>query len=236
VKLVLRCRARPLRQQDARHVYSVYSVYRTEEDATVAGGEVEAAGGSTERRGMTREERKLVAAVEISQKLETDRQRKRDQASKGKEAAGKRLEADEARAECGGAGICHHQHIRSKCKECGGASICQHQRIRSTCKECGGARTSAKGANAMSAGGRASASTSASGANARSAGAPASARTSASGANARSAARRRTRRCRPAWRSSRGQRMLLVKTCDLSHGPHGTDPKQSLIMVLGDAK
>ena len=51
-----------------------------------AGGE---AGGSTERRGMTREERKLVAAVEISQKLEKDRQRKQDQASKGKEAAGK---------------------------------------------------------------------------------------------------------------------------------------------------
>ena len=71
-------------------MYSVYSVYRTEED--VAGGEVEAAGGSTERRGMTREERKLVAAVEISQKLEKDRQRKQDQASKGKEAAGKVLQ------------------------------------------------------------------------------------------------------------------------------------------------
>ena len=60
-----------------------------------AGGEAEAAGGSTERRGMTREERKLVAAVEISQKLEKDRQRKQDQASKGKKAAGKRLAADE---------------------------------------------------------------------------------------------------------------------------------------------
>ena len=45
---------------------------------------------------MTREERKLVAAVEISQKLEKDRQRKQDQASKGNEAAGKRLAADEA--------------------------------------------------------------------------------------------------------------------------------------------
>jgi len=30
--------------------------------------------------------------------------------------------------------------------------------------------------------------------------------------------------------------MLLVKTCDLSHGPHVTVAKQSLIMVLGDAK
>jgi hypothetical protein len=67
-----------------------------------------------------------------------------------------------------------------------------------------GARTSAKGAHARSAGARASAST------------------SAKGASARSAARRRTRRCRPAWRSSRVQRMLLVKTCDLSHGPHVT--------------
>ena len=63
-----------------------------------AGGEAEAAGGSTERRGMTREERKLVAAVEISQKLEKDRQRKQDQASKGKEAAGKRLAADDSSA------------------------------------------------------------------------------------------------------------------------------------------
>ena len=33
---------------------------------------------------------------------------------------------------------------------------------------------------------------------------------------------RRTRRCRPAWRSSRVQRMMLVKTCDLLHGPHVT--------------
>jgi hypothetical protein len=36
----------------------------------------------------------------------------------------------------------------------------------------------------------------------------------------------------PAWRNSRVQRMLLVKTCDLSHGLHVTDPKKSLIMVL----
>ena len=86
-------------QQDARPVYSVYSVYRMEDRVGGrggAGGEAEAAGSSTERRGMTREERKLVAAVEISQKLEKDRQRKQDQASKGKEAAGKRLAADEA--------------------------------------------------------------------------------------------------------------------------------------------
>ena len=67
-------------------MYSVYSVY----GRGGAGGEAEADGGSTERRGMTREERKLVAAVEISQKLEKDRQRRQDQASKGKEAAGKR--------------------------------------------------------------------------------------------------------------------------------------------------
>jgi len=46
--------------------------------------------------------------------------------------------------------------------------------------------------------------------------------TNASGADARIAARRRTFRCRPALRSSRGQRMLLVKTCDASHGPHVT--------------
>jgi hypothetical protein len=39
---------------------------------------------------------------------------------------------------------------------------------------------------------------------------------------------RRTRRCRPAWRSSRGQRMLIVRTCDMSNGPHVTDQKQSL--------
>ena len=125
-----------------------------------AGGEAEAAGGSTERRGMTREERKLVAAVEISQKLEKDRQRKQDQASKGKEAAGKRLAADEAarvsnsstrmrrrgeEADAAGAGaakkkkphsVCPHQRRRSECKECGGASICQHQRRRDRCKEC----------------------------------------------------------------------------------------------------
>ena len=88
-------------------------------------------------------------------------------------------------------------------------------------------RTSAKGAHARSVGGRASASTSASGADARSAGGRASASTSAKGANARIAARRLTRRCRPAWRSCRGQRMLLVKTCDLSHGPHVTVAKQS---------
>jgi hypothetical protein len=25
--------------------------------------------------------------------------------------------------------------------------------------------------------------------------------------------------CQPAWRSSRGQRMLLARTCDLSHDP-----------------
>jgi hypothetical protein len=98
----------------------------------------------------------------------------------------------------------------------------QRTRSRAVC-----ARTSAKGAGARSAGARASASTSAKGAHARSAGARASASTSASGASARSAARRRTRRCRPAWRSSRGQRMLLVKTCDLSHGPHVTVAKQS---------
>ena len=73
------------------------------------------------------------------------------------------------------------------------------------------ARTSAEGANARSAGARASASTSARGANARSAGARASARTSGSGAHARSAARRRTSRCRPAWRSSRSQGMVLAK-------------------------
>ena len=115
-----------------------------------AGGEAEAAGGSTEKRGMTREERKLVAAVEISQKLEKDRQRKQDQASKGKEAAGKRLAADEAasvsnssvrkrrrgeEADKAGAdtakkkkphSVCPHQRQRSQCKECGGASICQH--------------------------------------------------------------------------------------------------------------
>jgi hypothetical protein len=74
--------------------------------------------------------------------------------------------------------------------------------------------------------GRASASTSAKGANTRGAGGRASASTSAAGANARIAARRRTRRCRPAWRSSRGQRMLLVKTCDVSHGPHVTDGRR----------
>ncbi len=74
-------------------MYSVYSVYRMEDRVGGrggAGGEAEASPGSTERKGMTREERKLVAAVEISQKLEKDRQRKQDQASKGKEAAGKR--------------------------------------------------------------------------------------------------------------------------------------------------
>ena len=68
-------------------MYSVYSVERTEDRVGGrggAGGEAEAAGGSTERRGMTREERKMAAAVEISQKLEKDRQRKQDQASKGK--------------------------------------------------------------------------------------------------------------------------------------------------------
>jgi hypothetical protein len=80
-------------------VYSVYSVYRMQDRVGCcggAGGEAEAAEGSTERRGMTREERKLVAAVEISQKLEKDRQTKQDQASKGKETAGKWLAADEA--------------------------------------------------------------------------------------------------------------------------------------------
>ncbi len=82
-------------------------------------------------------------------------------------------------------------------------------RVRSKCKECGGARSAGAGA---------SSSISASGANARCAGAQ-YARTSASGAYARSAARRRTRRCRLAWRSSRGQRMPLVKTCDLSSLP-----------------
>ena len=35
----------------------------------------------------------------------------------------------------GGASICQHQRIRSRCNECGGASICLHQRQRSTCKE-----------------------------------------------------------------------------------------------------
>ena len=112
---------------------------------------------------MTREDRKLVAAVEISQKLENHRQRKQDQASKGKEAAGRRLAADEAacvsnsstrkrrrgeEADAARAGaakkrkphrVCPHQRQRSDCKECGGASICQHQRKRNTCKECGGA-------------------------------------------------------------------------------------------------
>ena len=81
-------------------------------------------------------------------------------------------------------------------------------------------RTSAKGAGARSAGGGASASTSASGANARSAGGRASASTSAKGASARIAAMRRTCRCRPTWRSLRGQHMLLSKTCDLSHETH----------------
>ena len=46
-----------------------------------------------ESSGMRSEEKKLVAAIEISQELEKDRQRKQDQASKGKEAVGKRLEA-----------------------------------------------------------------------------------------------------------------------------------------------
>jgi hypothetical protein len=73
------------------------------------------------------------------------------------------------------------------------------------------ASTSAAGANARSAGAGASAGTSANGANARSAGGRASASTSANGATARNAARRRTRRCRLAWRSSREQRILLVK-------------------------
>ena len=81
-----------------------------------------------------------------------------------------------------------------------------------------GAGTSARRAHARSAGARASASTSA---HARSAGGRASASTSASGASAKSAARRRTLRCRPAWRSWRGQHMLLVKTCDQSHETHG---------------
>ena len=87
VKTVPRCRARPPRQRDARSVYSVYSVYRMEDRVGGrggAGGEAEEARGSTERRETTREERKLVAAVEISQKLEKDRERK--QAS-GKGAA-----------------------------------------------------------------------------------------------------------------------------------------------------
>ena len=38
-----------------------------------AGGQAEAAGGSTDRRETTREERKLMAAVQISQQLEKDR-------------------------------------------------------------------------------------------------------------------------------------------------------------------
>ena len=72
-------------------MYSLYSVYRMEDRVGGlggAGGEAEAAGGSTERRGMTREDRKLVAAVEISQKLEKDWQRKQDQASQGQGGRG----------------------------------------------------------------------------------------------------------------------------------------------------
>jgi hypothetical protein len=61
-----------------------------------AGGQAEAAGGSTDRRETTREERKLMAAVQISQQLEKDRQRKQDQASKGKKVAQKRLAADDS--------------------------------------------------------------------------------------------------------------------------------------------
>ena len=92
------------------------------------------------------------------------------------------------------------------------------------------ASTSASGANARSAGARASASTSASGANARSAGARACARISAKGADARSAARRPTRRCRRVWRSLREQRMLLEKTCDLSHDSCDAHEKSNTVV------
>jgi hypothetical protein len=124
-----------------------------------------------------------------------------------------------------------------------GASICQHQRQMSQCKECGATRDEHLPAPApeepmqgvrgrehlpsqapkepmQGVRGAGCARTSAKGANARSAGAQACARTNASVANARSAARRRSRRCPPAWRSSREQRMLLVKTCDLLHDPY----------------
>ena len=69
----------------------MYSVYRMEDRVGGrggAGGEAKAAGGSTERRRMSSEERKLVAAVEISQKLEKDWQRKQDQASQGQGGRG----------------------------------------------------------------------------------------------------------------------------------------------------
>ena len=65
------------------------------------------------------------------------------------------------------------------------------------------ASTSALGADARSAGARASARTSAEGAIARSAGARASVSTSANGTSIRIAERKRTSRCRLAWRSSR---------------------------------
>jgi hypothetical protein len=51
-----------------------------------AGGQAEAAGGSTDRRETTREERKLMAAVQISQQLEKDRARQKRHGRNGQEA------------------------------------------------------------------------------------------------------------------------------------------------------
>ena len=225
-----------------------------------------------------------MAAVEISQKLEKDRQRKQDQASTGsgwrltrqrasataapasagearrptqreqvlprrgsrtesartsakganERSAGARVSAstsaEGAHARSAGARASASTGASGANARCAGARASARTSASGANARCAGgrasARTSASGAHARSAGARASTSTSASTAHARSAGAQASASTNASGANAMSAARRRTRRCRPAWRSSRGQRMLLVKTCDVSHGPHVTDGRR----------
>jgi hypothetical protein len=39
--------------------------------------------------------------------------------------------------DCGGAGMCEHNSIRSQCKDCRSASICGHIRQRHSCKDCG---------------------------------------------------------------------------------------------------
>ena len=38
--------------------------------------------------------------------------------------------------ECGGAGICQHNVVRSSCKLCGGGGICEHGKRRCRCKQC----------------------------------------------------------------------------------------------------
>ena len=38
--------------------------------------------------------------------------------------------------ECGGAGICQHNVVRSSCKLCGGGGMCGHGKRRCRCKQC----------------------------------------------------------------------------------------------------